>query len=341
MKIRVLTFSSAINYGALLQTYALSKVLQKEGHVVELYRSSLFKSFIEEWMRIHSYARFVRDFQQKYLPPFIPLTAKPEADCYIVGSDQVWNPFFLSFCGHLFFFDFLPDTCKRIAYAASFGEDAWEFPDISRHAIANLLNKFSHISLREKSSVSRFEKEFGIRAQFVLDPTLVWIDYSELTGPIVRQNTLISFKFNQSGDYYGCLQKISKELDLNLIRLDSRYFKFKGKEYINRYCSVSRWVKEIAESEFVVTDSFHGMVFAILYKRPFIALPSSPSKNGRMLSLLDFLGLSERYYNSCQEILMNKKWKMKIDYDSVENKLDELRKISLTFLKEALVDPQN
>lgn len=335
MKVRILTFSSATNYGALLQTYALSKVLQNEGHQVELYKISLFKPSLKSFIREHIYARFAQRFRKQYLPPFVELNARPDADCYIVGSDQVWNPACHRISGFHFFFDFLPENSKRIAYAASFGSNNCSWPEEHKSELTLLLKKFSHISLRESSAIPQFQQAFNITPRLTLDPSLLLTDYSELYETVKSRNTLVSFKFNQSAEYYKLLSYLSEELNLQLLRLDKRYIKFQGKEYMNRYCSVSQWIKEIVQCQFVITDSFHGMVFAIIHRKPFIVFASSTQNNERQLSLLASLGLEDRYYTGYAEVLKNDSWKKHIDYNTVNKKLHLLRNESLNFLREA------
>ena len=336
MKIRILTFALATNYGALLQTYALSRVLQEAGHEVELYKISLFKPSLRSFIREHFYARFAGVFRKKYLPPFVNLSAQLDADCYIVGSDQVWNPRYIPDLGYVFFFDFLPANCKKIAYAASFGEDDWTCTNDQKVKIISCLNNFSHISIRENLAISRFTKTFGMDAKFVLDPTLLLSDYKSISGEINLQNTLVCFKFRHEPKYFDVIHYIAKELGLEVFRLDRYFIKYKGYEYIRRYCSVSNWVKEIAQAAFVVTDSFHGMLFSIIYKKPFVVFSPYQVESNRMLSLLKLLGLESRYYYSYEDIFQSMSWKNEIDYNQVDEKLTKLKKESIRFLFEAV-----
>lgn len=336
MNIKLLTFSYTPNYGALLQTYALCKVLKLWGHNVELLKVVLYRNTLGRVFRQYTYDFFMLCFQKKYLPPFKAVSDIEKSDLYIVGSDQVWNPFFFPLHGFRFFFDFLPDGVKRISYAASFGENEVKLTKPEKNNLKQLLTKFSNVSVREDAAVEFCEKEFGISSVHVLDPTLLLDDYSEISGELSERNTLVSFKFNQSEEYKKLLSFLAKKQELTLLKLDDKYFKIGGKGYVTKHVSVAKWVKSIAESKLFVTDSFHGVAFAIIHKRQFIVLPSVASKMGRVLSLLTLLGIQDRYYPSIDDVYSRFDKTRDIDYSKVYECLDKERDISKSYLKQAI-----
>lgn len=106
MRIKLLTFSGTPNYGALLQTYALCEVLGSWGHQVDLLKVLLYKPSLKNTLRRYLYDRFMLRFQKHYLPAYVKIGDIDREAVYIVGSDQVWNPHFMTLHGLLFFFDF-------------------------------------------------------------------------------------------------------------------------------------------------------------------------------------------------------------------------------------------
>lgn len=336
MKIKLLTFSSTPNYGALLQTYALCEILKSWGHEVELLKVLLYRPSLKNMLRRHLYNRFMLRFQRQYLPPYVKIEEVDREAVYIAGSDQVWNPHFFALHGLLFFFDFLPDEVKRIAYAASFGEKEFPCPDEDKKQIGKLLRRFSAVSVRESFAVELCRKEFGIVPEHVLDPTLLLSDYSKVSGSVCPSKNLVSFKFIQSPEYRRLLEFMAGKSGLQIVRLDRKYLKFGNKEYITRHGSVNNWVKTIAESEMFVTDSFHGVAFALIHRKQFIVLPSVESRMGRVISLLRLLNIENRYYASIEEVYKRSDWRLPIDYQKVTERLDREREYSLNFLKNSL-----
>ena len=130
MNVKILTFSQAPNYGALLQCYALSKILKNMDHNVELVNIPFdyMNSFSYKIRKVLLYG-FVKRFHEQYLPNSVSLNNLDFDATYIVGSDQVWNITITNESYLRYFFDFLPNDTKRISYAASFGSDEWPFKD--------------------------------------------------------------------------------------------------------------------------------------------------------------------------------------------------------------------
>ena len=332
MNVGLLTFSMAYSYGAVLQCYALSKCLKNNGYSVVLLRSDLKGQTGWKYdLRNLTTFRFFRQFRKKYLPSFV----KKEnlQDMYIVGSDQVWNPVF-PISPMNYFFDFLPAKTKRIAYAASFGVDDWKYLELTPQ-VKHYLQFFSAVSVRENSGKKICNDVFGIDAEVVLDPTLLVNDYSELTGVINIKKTLVCYRMVNTEDCGGLITEICNELGLKIKELKPQKIlnflpSIRNFNYV--YPKVENWVKSIAEASFVMTDSFHAMVFAIIYRKQFIVLPSNRSVMGRVISLLTLLGIPDRYYESVDEACKTDAWMNPIDYEKVFEKLKKMQKHSLDFL---------
>lgn len=171
MKIAILTFVKQSSFGATLQCYSLSRILQKMGHEIEIIDFLLPKNSNTLVGRIaDKVSRYLfSKFEKHYLPPFTGhfttgaelFNDPPEADCYIVGSDQVWNPDITKDAATTFFLDFVPAGKRRISYAASFGVESWKPIDKDKQ-ISDSLSKFDAIGLREDSGLNILKNQFGL-----------------------------------------------------------------------------------------------------------------------------------------------------------------------------------
>lgn len=346
MKINILTFSKENNFGANLQCYALSKVLIDLGHIVEIVDLQLPKpkysfpgnitlaigNYIHQCFRKEFFPKFTKKYNTK------DYSNKEvfNADLYIVGSDQVWNVDITKRgLPTAYFFDFLPHGVKRVAYAASFGVQAWGKTAFDSE-IKECLQKFSAISVREGSGINICKNTFGVEAEVVLDPTLLLSNYDEITGSIDCKNNceLICYKFVKSYDFLEVCRYLSKELGLKPVLLNQNRPQ-KGFRY-RPFVTMKNWLNSIKSSSFVITDSFHCMVFAILFKRQFIALPGHTGRVERLVNLLSKLGLNKRLYMSIDDIYSNDDWKNKINYDDAFVKLNIEREHSISFLKNTI-----
>ena len=231
MKIAILTFSKVNNYGATLQCYALSTILRRLGHEVVLLDYQLPRSkSLNPIYRFHQFVQKIlfEKFRNRYLPPFsIPLKSKsdlqklyPKADLYVVGSDQVWNPNITRDAGvGVYFFDFLPDNVRRIAYAASFGVSQTDvFGEYSQ--VSSLLKKFNSIGVREISGISICQTLANRDATLVVDPTLLLGDYSIFLKKEKPKGVCL-FNFQNNPYFYDAANFFAEQLDTSALILAS------------------------------------------------------------------------------------------------------------------------
>ncbi|KJF43882.1 polysaccharide pyruvyl transferase family protein [Draconibacterium sediminis] len=346
MKIALITYHSADNYGATLQAYATYKILEDLGNDVEIIdlRIDQPNPFLKKILLFKKHLQF-NSFRKKY---FKKITQKyldlsdlrknpPVADAYIVGSDQVWNTDISGKLAEAYFLDFGDKNIKRIAYASSFGKGEWESKNnLSTEKIKVLLKRFSNIGVREKSGVELCASVFNIEATQVLDPVLLHHNYEELTGEIKSfQNNILLYKIVNDPRFYNKAQEVGDKLNLPLRSVGSiRRLK-------NIKCSYPEklpdWIISIASSSYILTDSFHGTVLSLLYKKNFIVYVGDPKLVTRIRSLLCLVGLEDRICSYSDDIekvtdLLQKK----IDYKKVTAILEDLRNESISFIKNSL-----
>lgn len=375
MKIGILTQPLRGNYGGNIQNWALQQTLRRLGHrpiTVNLIRGSkptlldrlrYIKNFTTtcyaRYVR-HDWSRYINNpFRNKYcshepsrldgyfrrniaktneLPVGDPnWKKKAEIDtveAFIVGSDQVWRE---SFSPDIttYFLDFIPknDQRPRIAYAASFGCDR-PVSDDKIDRCSELLSGFNHVSVRERSGLSVLSDTFDYKSgTLVLDPTLLLTadDYESLIRLSDRRGACVGlYILDPTDDKF----KIAK-YEILRTGVPSRYIKLRYEGF--HHPTMSEWLAMFADAEYVVTDSFHGCVFSIIFRKPFVAIANRERGLDRFTSLLDMLNLSDRLvydYDDFRSRLTQ--LHTPIDWIDVYNRLNTERIKSIKFLKDAL-----
>lgn len=263
---------------------------------------------------------------------------KEQFNCIIVGSDQVWREDY-SPCIENYFLDFLSfkskyNTIKKVSYAASFGVSDSPISSCKLGKCVNLLGDFDKVSVREVSGREYLLKFFNCDSKLVLDPTLLLQqeDYYEL----IREKKSI-----RSGVVSYILDKnvekqyiISDVVDrLNLFSSELTIFPTDKNGNPIPLVSISEWLATFANADFIITDSFHGCVFSILFRKNFIAIGNKLRGIDRFSTLLDSFGLLNQlvlskgeYINRIDDLFHP------IDYDRVYEILRSLKKQSLEFL---------
>lgn len=373
MKLGIVTFYRVPNYGAMLQAYSLWKYLEACGHEVVFIqhkrcvakRMPLWRCFVSRSLKgartkFKNYVRFpMIEFAKNYPQTRYCETiddvkiAAADCDAYIVGSDQMWNPLWCSSNENLplVMLDFAPEGKPRISYAVSFGTREWRVDQNAAEA-GRMLKKFAAISVREESGVELVKMLSGREdAKWLLDPTLLHTAdfYREIFKDLDRgeNSNQKPYIFNYVLDEWAdgnnearALECVKKSLDIEAVKNDrvpvEGSLSFFAKMFeVQAKTSVGKWLSLIANSEFVVTNSFHGTVFAILFHKPFISLliPGRMSgMNERILSLLKILGLEDRVFNSGEEDKIKVATNSVINWDSVDSVLSRQRENMVLFL---------
>lgn len=263
---------------------------------------------------------------------------KQQFDCFIVGSDQVWREEY-SPCITDYFLGFLPDDCKakKIAYAASFGVSVDPI-ESNLDECTKLVCRFEAISVREESGVKLMKEIFDLDARLVLDPTLLmdaWHYRALVNKEDVKPSGVVSYILDETSEKQDIIDNITNEVGSIYTRI--LLFPFRNRCENPKSVSVSQWLAAIDNAEFVVTDSFHGCVFSIIFKKKFVALGNKERGLDRFISLLGRLGLQDRLVCSFEEFERRKDALMTApDYAAVDLKLDNWRKESLDFLGKVL-----
>lgn len=268
-------------------------------------------------------------------------------DAVIVGSDMLWHP--INIEHDYYTLTFVPDNIKKISYATSFG--TVNIPKYQKRKIIEFLNRFDSISVRESSGIDVIKK-LGIkkRAKLVLDPTLLFseLEWSEIIPEkrIIKEKYIFCYFLGVNKNHREMASLIKEKYGYKIVALQHL------DEYVNKdnlYADITpydigpgEFINLIKNAEYICTDSFHGTCFSILNHKKFLVFnrfigENSQSTNSRIDSLLNMLNLESRRVT---DILMSEKLieKMdgKIDYNIVDEILENEREKSILYLKEAL-----
>lgn len=299
------------------------------------YRVAKISPFIRKW--IH----FTREFTSTQ--DMYSYEEKENFDGFVVGSDQTWRPCLSPDLFHMFC-DFLPADSKkkRVAYAASFGVDSNPFSEEQLKKCRTLIQRFDAVAVREETGVQLCKSLFGIDAKHVLDPTMLLDkeDYLHLIDgyePVNRDIEYMQYVFFFQHEEKDIIRKVGGILGMKPVNLMTEKFLFEIRDKKDlpkaQFYPVEEWIYAYSHAKFVITDSFHGTVFCIIFNVPFLVV--SPEASGRQKSLLKMFGLSDRLVMT-QEEITPELVKRSIDWTSVNQRREELKQLSIQYLKRSL-----
>jgi hypothetical protein len=353
MKIGILTFHRAINYGAVLQAYALQQTLCSLGHEVFVidYRQPrvegtdrrpfqkddkqrlLLGGHLRSWWyydkakskTLERRNRF-DDFLQRYLNLSTPCNREniPHFETYVIGSDQVWNSAVCDGLDPVFWGDFSnPSESKIISYAAS--TSVKDLTAQNQTEIQRLLNSFSYVTVRELETCDYLNLHFKLRdkAQTVLDPTLladksVWNTFEN--DKFRHQDYVLYFGARFCPHYPNVLEEKAKSLA-------SQYGCGVKKIDFNEDTPVD-FVNKFRYAKAVVTSSFHGTAFSLIFNRPLCAVMYGDEQDARYVNVLRSVGAEKMLVKAEQDVRPTE-----FDYSSIDNQLDTIRKKSIKILQ--------
>ncbi len=364
MRIAIITFHRAINYGAVLQAYALGKYIEGRGGNVKIvdYNAEFYKKYnlfyntkniraiLSECLRAPIISikkrKFIR-FSRKHLQFTMEIDSQSDYwneiekdfDIFISGSDQVWNYEYIGLDGK-YFLDFIKDKQKKNSYAASFGFDS--LPKY-KEWYKNKLADFNNISVREKSGSDMIKKLLPQKdiAEVVVDPTMLvpraeW-QKLEKKPRVAAGKYVLLYLFGEQEELIESAISIAKSEKTNTIYICDGISKNVDATYA-RGIGPEEWLYLVDHAETVVTNSYHGLMFSLLFNKSFfIGLnPPPDNTNSRMLEVMKNYGLEDRIIEK-KGLRISKE----IDYLSINKKICEDVLRSKMYLDEILNFKQN
>lgn len=362
MKIGILTMPLASNYGGTLQNFALQTILKRLGYdpitirfpsmyqnrslisSLKLYINLLSRHIVKKILGMQTTRPLLpnawkkntenfENFIQKYIETTVyvdnitmDLCNQYGIESLIVGSDQVWRPEVPDVINRYFCKFAEKNEIPRISYAASLALDKWTFSSEQTQKITTLLQNFSSVSVREENGVALLKNNAACNAVWVIDPTMLLTkeDYMEISKDIPRSNEQYIFTYilDPSEEKTTYVSELAKAKGLKVVSLNDKA--------TDSSASIEKWLSHFRDASFVITDSFHGTVFSILFEKQFLCFENRHRGNARMESLKEMTGLHDRFV--CEKI----KDHSDINYSKVNSKLNTMKSLSLQYLQNGI-----
>lgn len=350
-KVGILTLHYGLNYGGVLQTYATKETLKHLGFepiIIDRIPEVFGRNYPLRRKLAHPFTqRAFYLFRKHELQPISrPVFTSDELSsllsegfyAIVIGSDQVWRKAVFSVDGDYYMIHQQHLPLKKVAYAASTGIATWEYDERETKEIASALKTFTGISVREEESVPMIKEHCGVNVSSILDPTL--LANPKIYEPLCKKaklsgsGKLVTYILDWTEDKQRIIDQVSSATGLEVQHILSKEKKRKGifSRIVNQDPSVYDWVNQIATADYVVTDSFHGTAFSIIFNKQFLAIGNKARGLSRFTSLLNKLDLSERLIIDSLNIKM-----LKIDYDKVNTMIQNYRIEGMNFIKSNLL----
>lgn len=368
MQIGILTQPLANNYGGILQNWALQQALKQIGHVpitinipyphieekknfprscwrflkrMKGDKSIIFINADRQMNFLNIPCDNMREFVSRNIN-VMHLLGKvdstfcdkhPEIKAYIVGSDQVWRKSFSPYLPN-FFLDFTENVdVKRVAYGVSFGRTEMDINQDESRFYSELASRFDAISVREEDGKEICKKQLNSNASLVIDPTLL-LDRSDYLGLIDDEERQV--KSSRYAAVYVLDKNKQEEKDINIFCKENGLTpKYIGSPSSKGFQRVESWLSDIANSQYVITDSYHGTIFSIIFGKHFTSICNPSRGASRFITLLASLGLESRLVTEGQRFVPLSE---RINYSGVNELISDRRSASIAFLKESLGD---
>ncbi|MGA2915470.1 MAG: polysaccharide pyruvyl transferase family protein [Sedimentisphaerales bacterium] len=360
MKIGIVTLNSVFGYGAVLQAYALQTYLRKEGHdpffinceyhlhgplircpprLLSRLKLAMIETVHEQLLRL-----YFSGFQKKHLnigshryKNYQEIKHEPPiADAYVCGSDQIWHPYYCySRDEGAVWLDFGDERTRRIAYAASFGDLEMD-NKVCAHW-AKYAQRLHSLSVREEEGVDMVRKLGRSDAAWVPDPTLLLdahdYDPIEICMGKINVPSIFSYPLVSNWEMFTKAKATVCE-EMGGPFHDCRPTSWRHSLFHGGLLKPGQWISRLRNAKFVLTDSYHGLLFSLIFHRPFIVLRSA--KSSRIISVLRVVGLQHRAVTDYDRGRIKDICREKVNWDQVDARIQPFREIGFRFLRDAL-----
>ena len=344
------------NYGSMVTYYALSKIMEKMGKTYAMLRNPLGREIDVNTLRRSHPLRF--GFAHYAITKQLPLSRMAEHnqsfDAFLLGSDQMWNYHLSRPYQQSYFFDFVQDDKISVAYATSFGKDQYIGPDEEKTVTKSNLKRFHAISVRDDFSKRICEQDFDVPAELVLDPVFLCekSNYETLIAESdfhIDEPYLFAYILDPNPELGAALQNAAEKTNLPVyVVFNESSDKQKCKEALRvsderiRYLeepTLQEWLYLFRNCRFVLTDSFHGSCFSIIFEKTFIVLKNNGRGGQRFPYLLGTMGLLDYMVESPAQ--MREKFNQLgvghvIDYAAVRERIEPEIRRSFQWLDDAI-----
>lgn len=343
------------NYGSLLNGYATYCILKNLGKSVLMIQKPGADENDGEIHNTHN-ARFIEKFYPSLdvskLYSFENMSELNRlCDTFIAGSDQIWHWNQLNYFKYSMLLNFVEDGKRKISFASSFGHSKDFTPKEYKGEVKQLLSRFNAISVREKSAEDICLKEYGIDAQTVIDPVFCIGEtglnkIAEESEMIIPERYLLAYILDPSDQKNQFLKMAEEYLNLPLYIIPDgfpwKYKRNKEKlpfENVMTGIGAEDVVAFFRDAEFIITDSYHGTCFSIIFNKPFISIANRIRGYARFVDILGRLGLEKRliYDKDLNDDFRFEDYLSNIDYQTINSLVKEEVLRSIMWLKKALL----
>lgn len=331
------------NYGSTLTNYALYHYVLSLGLSVAMISPPNFdRQYAGEFNKKYGYR-----MTAKYAPQDMKENNK-YVDTFIVASDVLWYYDAFIKTGYFFMLDFVSDEKRKISYATSFGNTQRFFPKEEILKAHTLLQRFDHISVREYEGVDICKNKLGVQATQVLDPVFICdrSNYDLLANNADRKSDkkfLFAYLLDPTKEKAEALDRIAKIMRLKLICITDKQFNAEEKSNtLKKYglldqASIEELVYHIKNADFVITDSYHGMCFSLIYEKSFLALINRARGAARFDTLGEDFGIQDRMLESLNEVFQKEDLLRPMDYTRISDRISQEIERSRQWLNNALL----
>lgn len=336
-----------LNYGGVLTYYSLYKCIEKMGlNPLMIQRSSSDIINATETVPIR-FSKKHYNISESY--PYDKMVELNKiCDKFIVGSDQLWNPNLMKYSGKQYFLSFVDKKNKKVSYATSLGDTMnCDSEFIKKYKV--YLDRFDSISVRENYAVDVLKEYMNVNADCVCDPIFlngVGI-FDELTSDSVLKlpesnNYVLNFLLDPNEQKINGCRFVREKLGIeekinftNLQNVENNVRGFMGED-VQVNAEIEDLLKAYKNASFIVTDSFHGTCLALLFNKPFVSFANKKRGEKRFISLLEGYGLDDRLLFNIDNVYNTESLFTPIDYERINNIIDEKRKVGAVWLENAL-----
>lgn len=364
MKIRLMTFHTPKNYGAVLQAYSLFSYLKTKSEDVKVidYNTEHLRSiypvvpmvksarsfasvvvssytFLPKWRKFRKFEDFVENnlcLTKRYNSTKELYEAPPEADIIFTGSDQVFGPNRIEDERKAFYLDFVDESVKTASYAASFGVK--HIPEEKKEEITGYLKKFDYLSVREKSGVDIIKQCICCEPCEVLDPVFLnSAKFWRKNAKVYKRgfdNYIFYYRLMNNKKSDRAAKDIAAKLGKKVVVMTDGRLSFKADKVL-RDVGPQEFLYLMGNAEYIITDSFHGVAFSLIFEKQFAFVDFNESLQQRAMLLMQKLGISEYGYGEGEFFGQN------INYEAVNDRLNQLINDSKEYINEVLESVEN
>lgn len=331
------------NYGSTLTYYALMEYVSSLGLSVCMITSPFHKrENASEFVKKHGYMMSptysFADFAKH----------NENIDTFLIGSDQLWFYNCYKSWGHSLFLDFVNDDKKKISYATSFGHRDPRIPESEIPKVKKLLERFDAISNREFDGVDIMAEKFGIESVQNVDPVFLcdiknWKSIAEDAERKTEGDYIFTYMLDPNEEKATVLKHISKKLGLKIVSVTDKQYQNDEKVKLLKdfgiieNATIPEQIYHLMNAKYVVTDSYHGLCFSLIFKKNFVAIVNAKRGTSRFDTIGKLFGIADRFVFEPSEILTKDELFVRPDYSKIEPKMKKEIERSKAWLNNQLL----